>query len=343
MTMKRKLQVFVSSTFTDLIEERQAAVAAILKAGHIPAGMELFNAGDKSQLETIKRWIDESDVYMLIQGGRYGSVDPDSGLSYTEVEYDYAVAAGKPVFAVVIEDEALERKVKAGGSSFLEKDNLNALKAFRIKVLRRISSFFSELKDIKLCVHESLSDFADDAKLKGWVSANEIEDTSILHAELRTLRSENETLKAQITQAEKVDRSRPDRERSKRIADVIDVLKKTYITIPAELNSGGKEEKIDLLSFFIHNNQNLVSGVTNNMNMSDAAQFLFFTVAPKLQIHGLVENEKVAGSSLRRVFVSRFGLEVLAECERTLAQERSERAKKVAASSDTPKAQQPKA
>jgi hypothetical protein len=53
--MKRKLQVFVSSTYSDLIDERQAAVAAILKAGHIPAGMELFTAGDKSQMKTIER------------------------------------------------------------------------------------------------------------------------------------------------------------------------------------------------------------------------------------------------------------------------------------------------
>ena len=68
--MKRKLQIFVSSTYNDLLEERQAAVSAILEAGHIPAGMELFAAGDQSQWETIKRWIEESDVFMLILGGR---------------------------------------------------------------------------------------------------------------------------------------------------------------------------------------------------------------------------------------------------------------------------------
>ena len=68
--LKRKLQVFISSSYSDLIEERQAAVAAILKAGHIPAGMELFTAGDKSQMKIIERWIDESDVFMLILGGR---------------------------------------------------------------------------------------------------------------------------------------------------------------------------------------------------------------------------------------------------------------------------------
>lgn len=73
--MNKKLQVFVSSTYTDLIEERQAAVEAILDAGHIPAGMELFKAGNESQLKTIYKWIDQSDVYMLILGGRYGSIE----------------------------------------------------------------------------------------------------------------------------------------------------------------------------------------------------------------------------------------------------------------------------
>ena len=68
--VRKRLQVFVSSTFSDLRDERQAAVEAILVAGHIPAGMELFTSGDESQMEAIKQWIDESDVYLLILGGR---------------------------------------------------------------------------------------------------------------------------------------------------------------------------------------------------------------------------------------------------------------------------------
>ena len=62
MPRKRKLQVFVSSTFADLKEERQAAVEAILTAGHIPAGMELFAAGDESQMNVIKRWIEAAGL-----------------------------------------------------------------------------------------------------------------------------------------------------------------------------------------------------------------------------------------------------------------------------------------
>jgi hypothetical protein len=140
--MKRKLQVFISSTYVDLKEERQAAVEAILKAGHIPAGMELFTAGDKSQMATIERWIDESDVFMLILGGRYGLIEPTTELSYVELEYDYAVAHGKPTFAVVINETAIEAKVKAGGTAFIKKENPKALELFRAKVLKNISSFF---------------------------------------------------------------------------------------------------------------------------------------------------------------------------------------------------------
>lgn len=89
--MNKKLQVFVSSTYTDLIEERQAAVQAILDAGHIPAGMDLFKAG-KPQMKTIQKCIDESDVYMLIVGGRYGSIDEECVKSYTQLEYEYALS-----------------------------------------------------------------------------------------------------------------------------------------------------------------------------------------------------------------------------------------------------------
>jgi len=72
--MRKRHQVFVSSTYTDMRPERHAAVESILKAGHIPAGMELFTAGDQIQiqLQVIRRWIEESDAFLLILGGRYG-------------------------------------------------------------------------------------------------------------------------------------------------------------------------------------------------------------------------------------------------------------------------------
>ncbi len=192
--MKRKLQIFISSTYTDLVEERQAAVSAILKAGHIPAGMELFTSGDESQMETIKRWISESDVFMLILGGRYGSIEPNSSLSYTELEYDYAVRSGKPFFAVVIEESALEQKVKKQGSGVIEIDNAEKLKAFRKKVLSKTSAFFKDVQDIKLAVFETISDFLGRHSFTGWVSGSEIPDIQTFTDQINNLREENKRL-----------------------------------------------------------------------------------------------------------------------------------------------------
>jgi len=63
--IKKRLQVFVLSTYEDLKAERQAAVETILTVGHIPEGMELFTAGDQSQMDVIRDWIDESDIFLL--------------------------------------------------------------------------------------------------------------------------------------------------------------------------------------------------------------------------------------------------------------------------------------
>lgn len=179
MPTKKKLQVFVSSTYVDLKFERQAAVEAILSAEHIPAGMELFAAGSDSQFETIKRWIDESDVYMLILGGRYGSVEPKKSLSYTELEYDYAVSKEKPLFAVVITDTLLDQKVKIDGRAVIENEHQAELKRFREKVLKRMVKFFDKSEDIQLAVHTTLADFIKRYEFKGWIPGDEPTETLI--------------------------------------------------------------------------------------------------------------------------------------------------------------------
>jgi hypothetical protein len=96
--MDKRYQVFVSSTFEDLQEERREAMQALLSLDCIPTGMELFPAADDESWELIKRFIAGCDCYIVVVGGRYGSVGEDRK-SYTEMEYDYAVAAGLPVLA----------------------------------------------------------------------------------------------------------------------------------------------------------------------------------------------------------------------------------------------------
>ncbi|MDR1198375.1 MAG: DUF4062 domain-containing protein [Prevotellaceae bacterium] len=177
--MDNKLQIFISSTYTDLIEERQAAVMAILEAEHIPAGMELFAAGDKSQLDSIKKWIDESDVYMLILGGRYGSIEPESGLSYTEVEYRYAVEKKKPLFAVILNEKWLEEKSKATDTKDIyEFENQVKYKDFQKLVNSKLCAICKDKSQLQKEIIKSLNK-QKEKSLTGWIKASDIHKMNI--------------------------------------------------------------------------------------------------------------------------------------------------------------------
>ena len=98
--MNKRYQVFVSSTYADLKEGRAKVMQALMEMDCIPAGMEIFPALDEDQFEFIKRIIDNSDYYILVIGGRYGSI-ANEGISYTEKEYDYAVERKLKVIALI--------------------------------------------------------------------------------------------------------------------------------------------------------------------------------------------------------------------------------------------------
>lgn len=103
--MKKKYQVFISSTYEDLKVERQKVVATILKSYHIPIGMEMFSADDAEQWKVIQNTIQQSDYYVLILKHRYGSLTKD-GISFTEKEYDYARKIGIPILSFIISKAA---------------------------------------------------------------------------------------------------------------------------------------------------------------------------------------------------------------------------------------------
>ncbi|HEY1223688.1 MAG TPA: DUF4062 domain-containing protein [Brevundimonas sp.] len=123
-------QIFVSSTFTDLVEERAEVLQALWELDCIPTGMEAFVASNESQWQVIKRVIDECDYYVLILGGRYGTVTPD-GVSYTEKEYLYAKELGIPVLAFVHADPQAIPVAK----SELDEAGRSRLDDFRAKVM----------------------------------------------------------------------------------------------------------------------------------------------------------------------------------------------------------------
>jgi hypothetical protein len=99
--MLKRYQVFISSTYIDLKEERKKIIESVLRIDCFPVGMELFPATTETQMEFIKKMIDESDFYVIILAGKYGTIPQGDEKSYTEMEYEYACSTKKPVIALL--------------------------------------------------------------------------------------------------------------------------------------------------------------------------------------------------------------------------------------------------
>ena len=149
--MDKKLQIFISSTYTDLIEERQAVVETILQCGHIPAGMELFSANNKKQFDVIKKWIRNSDLVILILGGKYGSLEQERNKSYIQLEYEYAKHIGKTPIVLCLTEEGIANKIKKGLYDFKSPEYLNTQYIeFKSMILKsKLCAFFSDINELR--------------------------------------------------------------------------------------------------------------------------------------------------------------------------------------------------
>lgn len=187
--MEKRYQVFISSTYEDLKEERKEIIEQLLNAKYIPAGMEMFAASNEEQFKYIKKIIDNCDYYVLILGARYGSVNAKSEKSFTEMEYDYAIEKGIPVLAFVHRDPENIIADKR------EKDNPKLFSQFRDKVLKnsKMSKMWSNKGELISNVIISLVQIADEFPRNGWV--RDEQNTTELLAQINQLRLENEALK----------------------------------------------------------------------------------------------------------------------------------------------------
>ena len=172
--MKKRYQIFVSSTFVDLEEERGKVMQTILNFDCFPAGMELFPAMDEEQFEYIKRIIDDSDYYLLIIGGRYGDED-EKGVSWTEKEYDYAVSKHIPVIAFILEEKAYDQLPQNKTDQKDIDKKREKLKTFKTKVKKgRLVKFWTNVDDLDAAVAKSLPIVKEQQMRTGWVRADSI-------------------------------------------------------------------------------------------------------------------------------------------------------------------------
>jgi hypothetical protein len=195
--VEKRFQVFVSSTYADLAEERAEVVSMLLNLDALSAGMELFPATNDDAWTLIQRVIDESDYYLLAIGGRYGSVDEETNLSYTEKEFDYAVEQKKPVMAFLHGDPGKIPSEKTDQND-AAREKLNA---FRAKVEKAVHvNYWSGASELSGHVAKSFVKLQKSHPATGWVRGDVQTSTESLE-ELNALRKRLEETERQLADA----------------------------------------------------------------------------------------------------------------------------------------------
>jgi nucleoside 2-deoxyribosyltransferase len=186
-------KVFVSSTSEDLREERAAVQKGLLQLGCFPVGMEIFPAADEETWDFIKSEINDSDYYVVLVAGRYGS-EGSAGLSFTEMEYDYAIAQKKPAIGFVHADP---------GSIPMSKTEIAAearakLQKFIEKIKKRPVRLFKNPHELALEVTTSFVQLIRDRPAVGYVRT----DASVDFKKYSEVLEENNKLKEALNAAQ---------------------------------------------------------------------------------------------------------------------------------------------
>lgn len=116
-----------------------------------------------------------SDVYMLTLGGRYGSIEEESGKSYTELEYHYASSKNMPVFAIILANKFLHNKAtQSNDSSIFETENTKKYDLFKAYFTINIVKFVDNIDQISTVIHSQLNYIMtnEDFNLVGWIRSN---------------------------------------------------------------------------------------------------------------------------------------------------------------------------
>lgn len=107
MSHWKLIRVFISST-ADLTDERQAVDEALTSLMLDANRFESWPSSPDGPIETCLSQVAESEALVLLLGCRYGTLEKETGLSVTHLEYRKAMELGLPVFAFILPAEQRE-------------------------------------------------------------------------------------------------------------------------------------------------------------------------------------------------------------------------------------------
>ncbi|MEN6532272.1 MAG: DUF4062 domain-containing protein [Bryobacteraceae bacterium] len=196
--VEKRYQVFVSSTFEDLREERASVISALLQLDCFPAGMELFPASDEDSLTLIRSVIDDSDYYLVILGGRYGALDKNTGKSYTHLEYEYALTKGKPTIALLNSNPGALPADKTEGSD----EGRRRFNDFREELRAKNCRHWADRSELTTAVFTGIQHLKRTRPAQGWIRATDSVDEKLKDEVLR-LRRELDAKEAALQATER--------------------------------------------------------------------------------------------------------------------------------------------
>lgn len=147
------VSVFVSSTFSDLQPYRSAVRDALHRLGSVVRGMEFFGALPDTPRDECLRIVSSCQIYVGIVGMRYGSVDAESGKSFTHLEYEEAIRSKLPSLIYLVDEERqpiLPKHIDFGEAAQKLQDLKNLLKT------KHVVSFFTSPEDLAVRVSQDL-------------------------------------------------------------------------------------------------------------------------------------------------------------------------------------------
>jgi hypothetical protein len=136
------LKVFLSSTYLDLKDYRQAAIEVVNRYQCAPLAMEFFGAQPEEPAKVCDKEVAACDIFVGIYAHRFGFVPKGKKASITQQEYELAKRLNKPCFCFIISPE------HAWPPAFIEFEQRAALNAFLDLVKKeKVVEFFKEVHD----------------------------------------------------------------------------------------------------------------------------------------------------------------------------------------------------
>ena len=171
---RMNVPIFVSSTYEDLKAYRDEVERSIIYMNQTIKGMEFFGSTPERPLDKCLQTVRECKLYIGIIGMRYGSVEEDSGKSFTELEYDEAVKNRIPVLIYILDEN------HPIASRFVDKgEGAEKLEAFKTRLKKaHVVSSFTTPADLGKKVTQDLM--------------NELKKDRAIEDSLRTLPSDTE-------------------------------------------------------------------------------------------------------------------------------------------------------